>query len=67
MLQPWLAATTQRLRAAQQAGQIGNDVDLEVAAELPYGPVYYRWLLPTGSLSRKYVDAVLAMTLRTLT
>ena len=66
LLKPWLAATTQRLRAAQRAGQIG-DVDLGVAAELLYGPVYYRWLLRTGPISREYVDAVVAMTLRALT
>jgi AcrR family transcriptional regulator len=66
LLKPWLAATTQRLRAAQRAGQLRN-VDLEVAAELLYGPVYYRWLLRTGPISRQYLDAVLAMTLRALT
>jgi AcrR family transcriptional regulator len=66
LLRPWLAATRQRLRAAQQAGQVGN-VDLDVAAELLYGPVYYRWLLRTGPISRQYVDGVVAMTLRALT
>jgi AcrR family transcriptional regulator len=66
LLKPWLAATTERLRAAQQAGQI-RDVDLDVAAELLYGPVYYRWLLRTGPITRHYVDAVVAMTLRALT
>ena len=67
LLKPWLEATKQRLRAAQQAGQLRNDVDLDVAAELLYGPVYYRWLLRTGPISREYVDAVVAMTLRALT
>jgi AcrR family transcriptional regulator len=63
---PWLAATRKRLGAAQQAGQL-TDVDLEVAAELLYGPVYYRWLLRTGPITRAYADAVAAMTLRALT
>src|ERR687898_745318 len=53
-------------RAAQQAGQL-RKVDLDVAAELLYGPVYYRWLLRTGPISREYVDALVAMTLRALT
>jgi AcrR family transcriptional regulator len=66
LLKPWLAATRQRLRAAQQAGQI-RDLDLEVVAELLYGPVYYRWLLRTGPITRQYVDAVVATTLRALT
>jgi AcrR family transcriptional regulator len=67
LLKPWLEATKQRLRAAQQAGQLRNDVDLEVATELLYGPVYYRWLLRTGPISPDYVNAVVAMTLRALT
>jgi hypothetical protein len=52
--------------AAQRAEQI-RGVDLEVATELLYGPVYYRWLLRTGPITRAYVDAVVAMTLRALT
>ena len=66
LLQPWLAATRQRLHAARQAGQLA-EVDLDVAAELLYGPVYYRWLLRTGPLSGRYVDAVVAITVRALT
>lgn len=66
LLKPWLEATRERLGAAQRAGQIRN-VDLDVAAELLYGPLYYRWLLRTGPISRQYVDALVAMTLRALT
>jgi AcrR family transcriptional regulator len=65
LLTPWLDATKERLRAAQRAGQIG-DIDLDVAAELVYGPVYYRWLLRTGPVSLEYADTVVAMTLRAL-
>jgi AcrR family transcriptional regulator len=68
LLKPWLDATKERLRAAQRAGQIGGlALDLDVAAELIYGPVYYRWLLRTGPVSRQYVDAVVAMILHALT
>jgi AcrR family transcriptional regulator len=66
LLKPWLDATKERLRAAQHAGKI-RDVDLDVAAELLYGPIYYRWLLRTGSMSRQYVDAVMTLVLRALT
>jgi AcrR family transcriptional regulator len=66
LLEPWLDATKERLRAARPAGNI-RDVDLDVAAELLYGPIYYRWLLRTGSMSRQYVDAVLTLVLRALT
>jgi hypothetical protein len=65
LLRPWLEATRQRLSAAQRAGQIG-DVDLDAAADLLYGAVYYRWLLRTGPLSPQYIDAVVAMILRAL-
>ena len=58
LLTPWLEATKQRLRAVQQAGQLRNDVDPEMATELLYGPVYYRWLLRTGPISPEYVNAV---------
>jgi AcrR family transcriptional regulator len=67
LLRPWLAATTQRLGTAQQAGQLRDGVDLDVAAELLYGPLYYRWLLRTGPITPQYLDAVVAMTLRALT
>jgi AcrR family transcriptional regulator len=66
LLKPWLDATEERLRAAQHAGKI-QDVDLDVAAELLYGPIYYRWLLRTGSMSRQYVEAVMTLVLRALT
>ncbi|HEX6231516.1 MAG TPA: TetR/AcrR family transcriptional regulator [Jiangellaceae bacterium] len=66
LLKPWLEATKKRLRSAQHAGQIRN-VDLDVAAEALYGPIYYRWLLRIGPISRQYVDALIAMNLRALT
>ena len=65
LLRPWLDATKERLRLAQRAGQIG-DVDLEVATEFLYGPIYYRWLLRTGPVSDEHADAVVDMTLRAL-
>ena len=59
-------AATLALRAAQWAGQIRR-LTLTWRKELLYGPVYYRWLLRAGPISRGYVDAVVAMTLRALT
>ncbi len=66
LLLPFLEATKGRLREAQEAGEIDNDVDLDVAAEMFYGAVYYRWLLRTGPVSRGHADTVVAMTLRAL-
>jgi AcrR family transcriptional regulator len=65
LLGPWLDATRRRLRAAPEARHAG-DLDLEVAAEVLYGAVYYRWLLRTGPLSRAYADTVVNHTLRAL-
>ena len=67
LLQPWLEATKERLRAAQRAGQIRDNIDLDVAVELFYGPVYYRWLLRTGPISREYADTVVTIAMRALT
>ena len=67
LLKPWLEATKERLRAAQRAGQIGDNIDLDVAVELFYGPVYYRWLLRTGPISREYADTVVTIAMRAFT
>ena len=67
LLKPWLEATKDRLRAAQRAGQIGDNIDLDVAVELFYGPVYYRWLLRTGPISREYADTVVTIAMRAFT
>jgi len=65
LLTPWLEATKERLRVAQRAGQI-DVVDLDVAAELLYGPIYYRWLLRTGPPSQQHADTVVTLALRAL-
>ena len=67
LLKPWLEATKERLRAAQGAGQIGDNIELDVAVELFYGPVYYRWLLRTGPISRGYADTVVTIAMRAFT
>ncbi|AXK85064.1 transcriptional regulator, TetR family [Nocardia farcinica] len=47
-----------RLRSAQRAGQLAADVDLDLALELLYAPLYQRWLLRTGPLTPDYADAL---------
>lgn len=47
-----------RLRAAQRAGQLATDVDLDVAVDMLFGPVLNRWLQRTGPLTAEYVDKV---------
>lgn len=66
LLKPWLEATKERLRVAQASGQIQDTIALDVAVELLYGPMYYRWLLRTGPISQAYADSVVTMVLRAL-
>lgn len=52
------AARHQRLRQAQQQGQIRNDIDVASAIEILYGPLYYRFLLHTEPLSAEHIDSI---------
>ena len=55
-----------RLRSAQRAGQIAEDVDLEVAIDLIWGPILNRWLQRTAPLTREYAEQVVETALRGL-
>ena len=66
LLGPQIQATVRRLRSAQQARQIASGIDLQVATELLYGPVFHRWLLRTAPLDEAFADKVVALTLRAL-
>ena len=58
VLRPQLRVLQERLRAAQQAGQVAKGVDLGIAVELLVGPLFHRWLLRTAPLTRAYADTV---------
>jgi AcrR family transcriptional regulator len=58
LLAPQMKATSDRLRAAQEAGQLSADVDPDLAAELLFGPVLHRWLLRTAPLDHGFADQV---------
>ena len=66
LLGPNLEATKRRLASAQSAGQIGAGVDLDVAVELLFGPIFHRWLLRTAPMDDAYADAVAALVLAAL-
>ena len=66
LLGPQLQAIADRLRAAQQAGQLRADLDLPVAVELLVGPLYHRWLLRTAPLTEAYADTVTDLAMRAL-
>ncbi|WOX26445.1 TetR/AcrR family transcriptional regulator [Streptomyces solicathayae] len=59
-----VAAATERIRSAQQQGQIRPELDPEFVVELLYGPTYYRWLirrhLPDPDHIRMVVDTAFA-------
>ncbi|MER6753652.1 TetR/AcrR family transcriptional regulator [Micromonospora echinofusca] len=56
----------ERLRAARRAGQLAEDVDLDVAVDLIFGPLLNRWLQRTGPLTHAYADQVVDTALRGL-
>ncbi|WP_433256742.1 TetR/AcrR family transcriptional regulator [Streptosporangium sp. CA-135522] len=55
-----------RLRGAQRAGQLAEDLDLDVAVEMVWGPLLNRWLQRSGPLTPEYADSVVATALNGL-
>lgn len=79
LLDPALAATyserldepvrelkRRRLRSAQQAGQLADEVDLDIAVEMLWGPLRSRWLFGEGPLTTEFVDRVIGTALNGL-
>lgn len=63
VIRPRVQACVERLRHAQEAGQIDPGVDLEILVETLYGPLYYRLLLQTQLPSDDQVDKVVDLVL----
>jgi AcrR family transcriptional regulator len=55
---PRVEAAKERLRAAQDDGQLAAAVDLDVVVDLLYGAFYYRYLLRAAPLTHEHADAV---------
>lgn len=60
---PLKEAKRQRLRSAQEAGQLADDLDLDLAVDLIWGPVLNRWLQRSGPLTDEYVDRLVTTAL----
>jgi AcrR family transcriptional regulator len=60
---PLREAKRRRLLSAQRAGELAEDLDLDVAADVIWGPVLSRWLQRSGPLDDAYVEAHLAAVL----
>ncbi|MER6009365.1 TetR/AcrR family transcriptional regulator [Streptomyces bluensis] len=58
LLEPQLQLYVQRLKAAQDAGDVRRDIDPRIALELFVSPLAQRWLQRTGPISYAYTDAL---------
>jgi AcrR family transcriptional regulator len=58
LLEPQLQLYVDRLRAAQDAGQVRPEVDPRIALELFVSPLAQRWLQYTGPISHEYTDTL---------
>ena len=58
IFRPRIAACKDRLRAAQAAGQLRPDIDLDIAVNLFYGSFYHRYLLRVAPLTHEHADAI---------
>jgi AcrR family transcriptional regulator len=66
VLGPQLAATKRRLESAQRAGQVADGIDLDVAVEIVFGPIYHRWILRTHPFDQAYADTLTDLAVRAL-
>lgn len=58
LLEPSLQLYVDRVRAAQEAGQVRPDIDPRIALELWVSPLAQRWLQYTGPISYDYTDTL---------
>lgn len=58
LLEPQLQLYVDRLRAAQEQGQVASHVDPRIALELWTGPLAQRWLQHTAPLGYEYTDTL---------
>ncbi|MEU3945142.1 TetR/AcrR family transcriptional regulator [Streptomyces sp. NPDC029526] len=58
LLEPQLQLYVERLRSAQEAGEVRPDVDPRIALELFVAPLAQRWLQYSGPISYEYTDTL---------
>jgi AcrR family transcriptional regulator len=66
IVNPRVDACRKRLERAREQGEIRPGVDLDVAVELLYGPIYHRLLLHTRPLAPDQITTVLELAFRGL-
>src|ERR1700754_1906006 len=62
LVTPRVGAARERLRLAQEQGQLRRDADLDDIIEILYGPIYYRALLRPRPPSPAQVEEILRLT-----
>ncbi|MFJ9419215.1 TetR/AcrR family transcriptional regulator [Streptomyces sp. NPDC101227] len=63
LLEPGIRVYTDRIRAAQESGEVAAGVDPRMAAEMVLSPFSQRWLMRTGELTYDYVDTLVDLAL----
>ncbi|MEU6355814.1 TetR/AcrR family transcriptional regulator [Streptomyces sp. NPDC047072] len=58
LMEPAIQLYVDRLRSAQQAGQVRPEVDPRIALEFFISPLAQRWLQYTGPISYEYTDTL---------
>ncbi|MFE2229453.1 TetR/AcrR family transcriptional regulator [Streptomyces kronopolitis] len=58
LMEPGAQVYADRLRAAQEAGEVADGVDVRIATEMLLSPFSQRWLMRTGDLTHEYVDTL---------
>ncbi|MFC9787917.1 TetR/AcrR family transcriptional regulator [Rhodococcus sp. NPDC127528] len=66
LLEPQRQVVRDRLQRGVEAGQLRDDVDLELAVDLLVGPMQMRWSLGMGGLTQAYADSLLDLALAAL-
>ncbi|MFF1919140.1 TetR/AcrR family transcriptional regulator [Streptomyces sp. NPDC058221] len=66
LIEPRFEAAVDRLRSAQEKGQIPPGADLRLAVEMLYGPVYYRHVLRKPMQDAEAVATLVEHVLRSL-
>jgi AcrR family transcriptional regulator len=57
---PRRAEAKKILLAGVERGELRPDIDLEVALDALYGPIYYRMLVPIGPLNERWIKSLAA-------
>ncbi|MFI5807955.1 TetR/AcrR family transcriptional regulator [Streptomyces sp. NPDC051561] len=66
LITPRFTAAVNRLKSAQRQGRLPPGADLELAVELLYGPLYYRYALSKPPHSAERIAEIVDHVLRTL-